>query len=420
MSHVEGVDDGVGYGVLGRSNSQIGVKGDSEKGPGVIGESKEGQGVWGKSDKGPGVAAESKEGTGIFAISNEGPGLVAESKEKVGVHGESDKLSGVAGYSNKGYGVFGRSIEVSGVVGVSGANIGLTQDEAGVKGTSDTKPGIRGESKSAEGVFGRSDSKPGVYGESTDVGVFGIGYGNRRPYGVMGSHHGMLDEFGVGVYGESLGNGYGIWGHSNEGYGILARGGNGAAWLDGRVNISGPLQKPGGSFKIDHPLDPENKYLHHSFVESPDMKNVYDGLVTLDDKGEAEIELPDWFGALNRDFRYQLTAIGVPRPNLFIAEEISDSATNTNSKNNKKNNNSFKIAGGISGMKVSWQITGIRKDPWANANRINIEEDKPDKEKGYYIYPDLYGQPAEKGINRLLFPKDKKFQNIVKEKMANL
>jgi hypothetical protein len=125
------------------------------------------------------------------------------------------------------------------------------------------------------------------------------------------------------------------------------------------------------------------------------MKNIYDGVVVLDDKGEAEIELPDWFGALNKDFRYQLTAIGAPGPNLHIAEEISDGVTsysNSRSSNNKNNYNSsrFKIAGGTSGMKVSWQITGIRKDPWANAHRIPVEEDKPAKEGGYYTYSELF------------------------------
>jgi hypothetical protein len=171
------------------------------------------------------------------------------------------------------------------------------------------------------------------------------------------------------------------------------------------VQITGNLEKAGGSFKIDHPLDPANKYLSHSFVESPDMKNVYDGIVVLDRKGKAEIELPNWFGALNKDFRYQLTAIGAPGPNLYIAEEISDTTTNYTS-NNK--NSRFKIAGGTSGMKVSWQVTGIRKDPWANANRIQVEEDKPAKERGHYLHPDLYGQPEEKGISHLLFPKDKR------------
>lgn len=102
-----------------------------------------------------------------------------------------------------------------------------------------------------------------------------------------------------------------------------------AAYLAGRVHIACDLEKPGGSFKIDHPLDPANKYLHHYFVESPDMKNVNDGVVALDDKGEAEIELPDWFGVLKKEFRYQLTAIGAPGPSLYIAKEIF--GTNTNS-----------------------------------------------------------------------------------------
>jgi hypothetical protein len=79
-----------------------------------------------------------------------------------------------------------------------------------------------------------------------------------------------------------------------------------------------------------------------------------------------------------------------------------------NNNNNKNNSSRFKIAGGNSGMKVSWQITGIRKDPWANANRIEVEQDKPDKERGYYLHPDLYGRPEEKGISHLLFPPQEK------------
>ena len=96
------------------------------------------------------------------------------------------------------------------------------------------------------------------------------------------------------------------------------------------------------------------------------------------------------------------TAMGAPGPYLYIAEEISDGITNDNSNNN--NNNRFKIAGGTPHMKVSWQVTGIRRDPWANAHRIQVEEDKSKHERGYYMYPDLYGQSAENGISRLLFP----------------
>jgi hypothetical protein len=214
-----------------------------------------------------------------------------------------------------------------------------------------------------------------------------------------------------GVHGSSA-MGVGVFGRSRYGYAALLQGN---VITTGYLRIDGHLSKSGGSFKIDHPLDPANKYLSHSFVESPDMKNVYDGVVVLDDKGEAEIEFPDWFSALNKEFRYQLTAIGAPGPNLYVAEEISDSTTNNN------NNSRFKIAGGTSGMKVSWQVTGIRKDPWANANRIRVEEDKPAKERGYYIYPDLYGQPEEKGLNRLLFPEEEKWQEqlVNKKKQRN-
>ena len=234
----------------------------------------------------------------------------------------------------------------------------------------------------------------------------GVGYGvsgkSNSSSGVLGGSHD-----GFGVVGVS-GNWAGLYGESSYDY---------AAVLNGKVKITGNLEKAGGSFKIDHPLDPANKYLSHSFVESPDMKNVYDGVVVLDRKGKAEINLPDCFGALNKNFRYQLTAIGAPGPNLYIAEEVSEANTKNSSKSssNKNNNNSsFKIAGGTSGMKVSLQVTGIRKDPWANANRIQVEEDKPANERGYYLHPDLYGQPEEKEVSRLLFPEEEKWQEMRK------
>ena len=157
-----------------------------------------------------------------------------------------------------------------------------------------------------------------------------------------------------------------------------------AGYFQGNVTITGTLSKGGGGFKIDHPLDPIHKYLNHSFVESPDMKNVYDGVIELDSQGEAWVELPNWFSALNRDFCYQLTAIGTPGPDLFIAAEIA--------------NNRFKIAGGKAGMKVSWQVTGIRQDAFANAHRIPIEEDKSTNDRGKYMHPGDYGVSETMGI----------------------
>ncbi len=153
----------------------------------------------------------------------------------------------------------------------------------------------------------------------------------------------------------------------------------------GNVSVSGNLSKSSGSFKIDHPLDPANKYLLHSFVESPDMMNVYNGNIVLDAKGEASVELPTWFEALNKDFRYQLTAIGAPGPNLYIAQKVK--------------NNRFKIAGGTPSAEISWQVTGIRHDAYANTNRIPVEEDKPVTARGRYLHPEVHGQPREMRID---------------------
>jgi len=162
-----------------------------------------------------------------------------------------------------------------------------------------------------------------------------------------------------------------------------------AGYFAGDVHVNGTLTKSAGAFRIDHPLDPANSYLNHSFVESPDMKDLYDGVVTLDDSGQAWVQLPDWFEALNQDFRYQLTPIGQFAP-VFVSQEIQD--------------NRFQIAGGSAGMRVSWLVTGIRHDAYAEAHRIPVEEDKPAGERGTYLYPELYGQPAELAAPQLNAP----------------
>jgi hypothetical protein len=158
----------------------------------------------------------------------------------------------------------------------------------------------------------------------------------------------------------------------------------------GDVVVAGNLFKHGGGFLIDHPLDPANRFLAHSFVESPEMANLYDGTIILDAAGQATVRLPEWFEALNENFRYQLTAIGRPAPGLHVAHEIAD--------------RHFVIAGGDPGLKVSWQVTGIRKDRWARANPIVIERDKREHERGYYLSPSLYDEPAKRRISRIRHP----------------
>jgi hypothetical protein len=114
------------------------------------------------------------------------------------------------------------------------------------------------------------------------------------------------------------------------------------------------------------------------------MMNIYNGVAVLDAAGEASVSLPDYFQALNSDFRYQLTAIGAPGPNLYVAEEISG--------------NRFKIAGGKPGAKVSWQVTGVRQDAYAKAHRIPVEEDKPTEQRGHYLHPELFGATEKEAV----------------------
>ena len=111
--------------------------------------------------------------------------------------------------------------------------------------------------------------------------------------------------------------------------------------------------------------------------------NVYNGNVTTDAKGEATVMLPEWFEALNKDFRYQLTPIG-QFADAIVASEISA--------------NRFTIKTDKPNVKVSWQVTGIRKDPYANANRIPVEESKPEEARGKYLHPTEWGQSESLGI----------------------
>jgi hypothetical protein len=157
------------------------------------------------------------------------------------------------------------------------------------------------------------------------------------------------------------------------------------------LSVIGGLNVVGGNknFKIDHPSDPENRYLLHTCVESSERKNVYDGVVRLDEDGAVWVELPEWFEDLNGDFRYQLTAVGQSAPGLHIAEEISERR--------------FKIAGGEAEMKVSWQVTGARKDRWAQANPFEVEQEKPDEERGRFLEPGLYDAQEAQRIMRGLY-----------------
>jgi len=324
-----------------------GLFGDSqgEGGTGVRGDSNTGStagGVVGNSTEGAGVRGNGANNYGVF-----GTGGYCGTRGQGGTYGSISSGTSVGAYgSGSDYGLYGAG-------GIYGAYAGGTT--YGVYGSGGTY-----------GVLGTTTNQntDAVRGDGGQYGVHGV---NARTAGSRG------DSGYVGAWGQA--NFYGVYGLATHGtaesYGVFGQASNNASygvWCQGNMRVTGTLNPAAGSFKIDHPLDPERRWLSHSFVESPDMMNVYNGNAVLDANGAATIKLPRYFDALNRDFRYQLTALGGPAPSLHVAREIAK--------------NAFTIAGGVPGQKVSWQVTGIRQDDDANAHPIVVETAKRKTELG--------------------------------------
>ena len=300
-------------------------------------------------------------------------------------------------------------------IGVYGKSMAGTAGVYGVLGSGDPafSYGVYGENDNASGGKGVMGYNPngnqgfGVQGFAGGPNAIGV-VGTNTPFGAVAQS--IRGTAPMGVIGDS--NGYGVVATSDKSNALLAENGGtndtaviistgGGAPLyaasgpsnfmfvdaNGNVVLSGLVFAAAKDFKIDHPLDPANKYLYHASVESSEMMNIYTGTALLDASGSAIVSMPDWFEAVNGDFRYQLTAIGTPGPNLHVAQEIS--------------NHQFAIAGGQPGMKVSWQVTGVRHDAFAKTHPLQVVAQKSENERGYYIHPDLYGAPAEKSLAAL-------------------
>ncbi|KUJ64998.1 hypothetical protein ACZ90_52585 [Streptomyces albus subsp. albus] len=249
------------------------------------------------------------------------------------------------------------------------------------------------------GLVGGSDEGIGTEGWSN--GAFGVrGLTSKNGNAVTAVCGAASGTDNVGVLGEAnSGSGaIGVWGKSAQGY---------AGVFYGPVYVSGYLYKPGGGFLIDHPLDPENRYLRHSFVESDQQLNVYSGTAVTDADGSAVVTLPEYFEELNEDFRYQLTVIGA-FAQAAVSEEIRD--------------NRFTIATDRPGAKVSWQVTGVRRDRYVRANPFTAEEPKPEEERGTYLHPEAWGRSAESGAEyareRALREAHERFPHLDKDRLV--
>lgn len=219
------------------------------------------------------------------------------------------------------------------------------------------------------------------------IGVEGVGFNGvsgqtnyREGYGVFGQNFdltGPLTANSVGVGGVGY---IGVLGQSLD-----PVNGAGLASLDNAIILGDLVVSGTKNFRIDHPLDPANKYLNHFSIESNEVLNIYRGTVAFDSEGNAIVQLPVWFDAVNKNASYQLTPIGGYAP-IYIAEKIKDGR--------------FVISGGMEGMEVSWAVYAERNDPYLQQHpeAREVEEDKSERESGKYLRPDLYDKTSEDAI----------------------
>ena len=407
----------------------IGVAGNSVAGSGGVGVAGNGNATDGIGVRATGfVAVDASSltagGTGVrgnaSGVDSVGViGSTSGSGQAAGVHGlaSNTALAGVLGTHLAGtgqvFGVVGRTQSTSGVgvvgnataiaaangVGVSGNSQGTGAGAAGVIGSGPLK-GVRGTATSVNGVGVQGENLSSTGGRA-NAGVVGTA-SSADAIGVVGSSP-ATSGAGIGVAGTSvgatgigvLGSGLGASGIGVQGSGVIGISSIGTLTVAGNAQVSGVVSAAAvvagtKSFRIDHPLDPGNKYLVHSCVESDERRNVYDGTVRLGAGGTATVQLPDWFEALNGDVRYQLTPLGAPMPDLHVSAEVADGR--------------FGIAGGAPGKSVSWMLTGVRRDAYAAANPLEVVVAKRGAEKGRYLHPELFGADRRRSIDALTIP----------------
>ncbi len=426
------ISENTGIGVFGYSEggkgvvgANEGVKGDKNNQPAILGMSTNGNGIQGISKSSDAITAVSF-GSGMSGVygnndSSDGFGVSGASSDGIGIHGESTTNVAIQAKSVDSKAIHAESengFTAMSVVNNNGtfALYALNNDKGGVGIIGSAV--MMGMDLDASNAKVASGSKEALIGLNVQDYMYGITV-EAETTGVESKVQGMLNGLAIdqdgsvdcAIYGE-IDKGTGVKGVINKTTGYAIHGvtkhredNTYAGRFDGDVLVTGDLRVNGNvykhdiNFKIDHPLAPGDKYLVHSGIESSERKNIYDGRAILDAKGEAVIKLPEWFQALNEDFRYQLTPIGSACPNLFISREVK--------------NNEFTIAGGKPKATVCWQVSGVRKDNWAKAHPMKVEVDKRKDEKGRYIHPELFGKSDNQSVD-IFMPQTNSIQEFEK------
>jgi hypothetical protein len=238
-------------------------------------------------------------------------------------------------------------------------------------------------------VVGRHDGPNGygVRGFVTDpvggIGVLGqVGVSGGIGTGVRGENINASNA-GNGVVGTTNGAGAGIFGTETS-----ANAASLAGRFDGNVQINGALTVTGTKtgFLIDDPSAPARRTLGHTPVESDSLTVTYSGNVRTNGRGRATVRLPAYAALIGEDWRYGLTPIG-RFGQAIVAREVRRGA--------------FVIRTEHPRTKVSWTVTGTRRDPYALNHPFVPSRPKRGADRGRYIHPAAYDKAASLAIGRL-------------------
>lgn len=375
------------------------VRAENLTGPAVFGWSKATTGT----SNGGFFQSDSPDGTGMSAVASASTGsaigVFSRSLGSGGVGVEGWGNTGIKGRNTLGSGPGVMGTALSGNIGVFGQALG-----AGF--------GVEGQSDTGSGVYGFSSASGGTGGTFSNNSASGTGIGLRAVGGSADGFGAKITGQGIGTFSESVDNdamqalanapnrsgiwarniaatfAYGVVGEAAQ-YGVYGNSGNYAVYGNSvggyGVYANGDLGTSGNKqFRIDHPSDPEHKYLIHYASESPYPQNFYSGNVVTDAQGYAWVTLPDYFADINTNFKYQLTVIGRDFAQAIISEEIQG--------------NRFQVRTNAPQTKVSWRVEADRNDLYNRKKQPRDVVDKPADEIGTYQMPDLYGKGADRTL----------------------
>lgn len=295
------------------------------------------------------------------------------------------------------YGVLGQSNSKDGF-GVYGLNTGTTFPSYAGYFQSSSGTGISVKGASVGGQF-ESNLVGGSAIQAVQTATTGFGDGGNfetravNGTGVVGYASSPESNFGggIGVYGRSNGyTGIGVYGYADftdgQPKGVMGQVAGDTGWAlfaAGRFAATGTK-----NFRIDHPLDPLNKFLLHYCSEGPEPMNAYSGNVTTDAKGYGRVELPDYYSEINRDERIQLTVLDEADSDSFVQAKVVGLV----------HAGAFRIRTSAPRTKVFWRLEAVRNDVWVKRYGAPVEQEKVGDERGKYQHPELYGAPREMGM----------------------